>query len=99
MALNIPQLAQDKANHALWGGGGAAVARLAAHFLPQYGIPPAAAAMAGACVVGLAKEGLDWWLNRQAVKRGERPPHTVDPYDILATALGGVPVALVPPWI
>jgi len=99
MALNIPQLEQDKANHYVWGTVGAAAARLVAHMLPQYAIPPAAAAMAGSCGAGLAKEGLDWWLNRQAVARGEVAPHTVDPYDVLATAAGGIPVALVPPWI
>lgn len=97
--MNIPMVAQDKANHSLWGTVAAAVARAIAHCFPEYGIPPAAAAMAGSTLLGLLKEGIDWVLNKLAVKRGERAPHTVDPADILWTAAGGIPVAAAPPWM
>ncbi len=98
--MNIPMLDQDKANHYLWGTVAATVSRAVAAFIfPQYGIPPAAAAMAGSTAVGLMKEVIDLVINKMAVKRGERAPHTVDPADILWTAAGGIPVAAAPPWM
>ena len=93
--MNLPKLAADKANHHVYGSYCAVVARLLAHALPQYAIPPSAAAMAGATIAGAVKEGIDAALNYLAVRRGEIVPHTVDLYDFLATAAGGIPVALV----
>lgn len=93
--MNLPMLDADKANHFIYGSVAATVSRaIGTYLLPQYGIPPAAAAMAGSCFAGVLKEGMDWYANRQAVARGEVAPHTVDPYDFVATAAGGVPVAL-----
>lgn len=93
--MNLPMLQADKANHVIYGTVVATVAHaVGVYLLPQYGIPPAAFAVAGAFLIGAVKEGIDWWMNRQAMARGEVAPNTVDPYDMLATAAGGIPVAL-----
>lgn len=50
-------------------------------------------AVAAAMLAGLLKEGLDAFANYRTPV-GVVKPHTVDPLDVLWTALGGVVVAL-----
>lgn len=47
-----------------------------------------------AALIGLTKEGLDFHENEQAELRGDTPTHTVSGWDVFATTLGGVVVAL-----
>lgn len=89
--MNLPQLREDYANHYLYGSAAAVVG---AHLAPLFGLPRSAGALIGSTAAGIAKEAIDWVLNRIAVHRGKAKPHTVDPLDILATAAGGIPVAL-----
>jgi len=89
--MRLPQLREDYANHYIYGS---AAAVLGAHLAPLVGLPRAAGALIGSTVAGIVKEAIDWLLNRIAVLRGKAKPHTVDPLDMLATAAGGVPVAL-----
>jgi len=86
----LPQLPADKANHYLYGSIAAAVAvPIGAYF----GLPQEFSALIGSCAAGAAKELLDAAQNYMARKRGEQPLHSVDVYDFLATAAGGLPLA------
>lgn len=100
--------AQDKANHYFYGSLAAAIggALCAAALIGLAGValpPPwlyvliALAAIASAAGLGWATEARQARLNAAAVARGEAPPHTVSEGDAVATALGGVSVAL--PWL
>lgn len=89
--MQLPQLREDYANHYIYGGAAAVVG---AHLAPLVGLPRAAGALIGSTVAGIVKEAIDWVLNRIAVRQGKAKRHTVDPLDILATAAGGIPVAL-----
>jgi hypothetical protein len=82
----MPQLPVDKANHALYG----ALLSLAlyalllphTHFAHHF-------ALAGAVLLGLAKEAADQIANLAAERAGRPPPHGVELLDALATAAGG----------
>lgn len=93
--MPLPQLPADKANHCIYGLLCGAVGAIAAL---QLGLSPLQAGLAGvalAAAVGLGKEGADWVLNLLAQRRGEAPPHGVEPLDALATVAGSLPLAVV----
>lgn len=89
--MAIKLIAQDKANHALIG---ACSATAAAHLAPLVGMDRRAGAMLGAAAAGVAIEAVQAVLNWRARRAGLPAPHDVRGADALATALGGVPVAL-----
>ena len=75
--MKIPR---DKLLHFLTGIPlGLAVALLSHHWWP--------ALVAGA-IVGMLKEGFDWWENGEAAKCGLPPPHCVELLDAVATMAG-----------
>lgn len=47
-------------------------------------------ALAISFIAGVAKEGYDYLANAKALKSGQKPKHTVDPLDLVATTLGGL---------
>jgi hypothetical protein len=77
----MPQLPQDKANHAVYG---ALIFLLALAILRR---PDAAYGLVVLAAVG--KEALDWLSNQRAVKAGLTPTHGVEWLDALATCAGG----------
>lgn len=79
--IALPQLPQDKANHAVYGAVLGLVGAIGAKLL---GAPPALGAVALAGGIGVAKEAYD-----RTSKRG-----TPDTLDAIATAAGGVAVGL-----
>lgn len=90
MPLTLPSLPADKANHAIYGAIAAAVAvPVGAYF----GLPREISALAGSIGAGLLKEAIDLAMNLIATKQGQPAPHTVDAWDLVATAAGGLPVA------
>jgi hypothetical protein len=88
--MNLPVIAADKANHALYG---AAVFVLVAGAAAQLASVPAPFArglgLLCAFAAGLAKEWLDRRANKRALQRGQDAPHTVDHADVWATVAGG----------
>lgn len=92
--MKLPVLAQDKANHAVYGSIIFAVVYLLVMLFrqPALAIPLAAAATLGAAVL---KERLDKEANDEALTHGEPLPHGVEKADIWATLLGAAPCALV----
>lgn len=92
--MNLPLIPQDKANHAVYGAGLAAVG---ASLAVIAGAPPWAAALLGAvaaATLGLVKERLDARANAKALAAGHSPPHSVERGDVVATAVGGLLVAV-----
>lgn len=95
-------IAQDKANHEVYGARIASVCASVVYVIvaaalkqPAYARPAAAlAAVGSAAAAGKIKEELDRRANRKALARGETPPHSVESADIVATTKGGVVVAL-----
>jgi hypothetical protein len=93
---------QDKANHEAYG------ARIAASMSalavlgclafrplrPWALLAGAATALASAWAAGRIKEWMDARANAAAAAVGEPPPHSVERADIVATARGGLSVAL-----
>lgn len=51
-------------------------------------------ALAAALAVSVAKELLDYVLNLRAARAGRKPPHSVDPFDVLAALVGCVLFAI-----
>lgn len=47
-------------------------------------------AVGASALAGAAKEAYDWVYNAYAQAHGLPPPHSVDPWDWVATTLGGV---------
>lgn len=88
--MPIPQLPADKANHYLFGTLAATVSAPIGQFL---GLPRDVSALLGSVTAGILKEVADLAANLIAVKQGKEPQHTVDPWDFVATAAGGLPVA------
>lgn len=85
---NVPWWGQDKSWHFLTGlPGGATVALVVRYFWASPWSVLGWGVLAGAAV-GTAKEVWDWWRNRQAVKAGLPPPHSVEVWDAVATTLG-----------
>lgn len=77
--MNLPQLPQDKANHALYGAAIACV--ISIFFGPWW-------ALVAVAVVAVLKELSDWWQNRKGGSHG------VEFLDAAATIAGGVLVVL-----
>ena len=85
MNILIPQ---DKANHFVYG----AVAYPVCLFATQWvgGEYAKLAALGLVALLGLAKEGFDWYANRRNLLAGRVATHGVDPLDGVATLAGGV---------
>ena len=94
--MMLPQLPQDKANHAIDG----AIIFVAALAVAKFGAPSHALLIAGAAVLiaAVGKEISDWTINRRLRASGAQPTHGVELYDALATCFGGALAAL-PLWI
>ena len=90
--MPLPQLPADKANHFLYG---AVAAAIAVPIGSYFGLPSQISALIGSITAGASKEVLDAIENAQARRRGEVPLHSVDVYDFLATAAGGLSAASV----
>jgi hypothetical protein len=92
----LPQLPNDKANHAVTG----AAIFSAALMVGRLAAPEHALLIAGAAVLAAAvgKELADWIINRRAIALGAQPTHGVELLDAAATMFGGVLAAL-PLWI
>jgi len=88
--MKIPTIAPDKAGHFVYGAFAAMIGAIVA--AKVIGEPQFAwlLAIAAALLIGVCKEALDYWQNKQA----DLPLHVVERADIIATALGGVSVAL-----
>lgn len=80
------RFAADKIAHFIVGAGIGAVG------LFMYG--PLAAVLY-AFLAGVLKEIYDYLMNERALKDGLAPPHGVEGQDVVATALGGVAVAVI----
>lgn len=83
--MKLPQLAPDKANHFLYGAIITAV--VAIPFGVMIGLQVGIAA-------AVLKEVVDGAINWKTTRNILEGPHTVDPLDALATAMGSVAVAL-----
>jgi len=80
--MELPQLPQDKANHAIYG---AAICLVVGGFLgANWGL-------LAALVAGVGKEALDYVLNKRA---GQAPQHDVSIEDAFATFAGGIVIFL-----
>lgn len=75
---SLPQLPQDKANHALYGSAAAIVGAAIGH---QVGLDVRLGAAIAACAVGVLKEVADHFLGGD-----------VSAADAIATACGAIPV-------
>lgn len=94
----------DLANHEVYGARiaspAAAVVAAVATLVTALGVAQwalllaAAAAVLSAAAAGKVKEMLDARANKKAAAAGLEPPHTVEGADIVATARGGVVVAI-----
>lgn len=91
--MNRLLIAQDKANHAIWG---AIVFAIVAVLATQTAFAPIArgVGVGAAVAVGLAKELYDYVRNRQALKAGLAKPHGVEGSDLAWTAGGALVVWL-----
>lgn len=93
--MAIKLIRQDLANHGLIG---AVAACVAANVAPLVGLDRRLAALLAAAGTGLLIELVQAVRNRLAKRKGLSLPHTVDlGWDLVATALGGVPVAVAVP--
>lgn len=91
--MNRLVIAQDKANHAIYGALVFAIVAALAMFTSF--APIARGLGVGAAVaVGLAKELWDYVRNRQALKAGLAKPHGVEGSDLAWTAGGALVVWL-----
>jgi hypothetical protein len=86
--MNRLIIPHDKALHFIYG---LAVSIVAYNVALKFGFTGYAVVIGflAAAVVGAAKEGLDWLLNKRAAKAGLPAPHTVSIPDAIATAAGG----------
>lgn len=85
--MQLPQLPQDKANHAMYG----AAIFLVAGAIAAMSCNAQHARFMGFCAAllfGCAKELADWLLNRRAALDGYPAHHGVEGGDILATVGG-----------
>lgn len=89
--MQLPLIAQDKANHFIYGYGVAVAVALVAHHVLQLPRPLARLVGAGTgCLAGAVKEGADWWRNRRALRTGQGAPHEASWGDGLTTAMGAI---------
>lgn len=98
--MKLPVLPADKSMHVIYGAAVSLVFQWIGTLIVAQGVqtfvsPKELGALASA-VFGIAKELLDRELNARAMARGEKPPHSVELTDFLATVVGGVVVALAP---
>jgi hypothetical protein len=84
--MNLPQLPQDKANHALWG----AIIFIAALAVTRTPLIAAAVVV----VAAAAKEASDAIINYRTTGDPMHGPHGVEFLDFAATCFGGVLAAL-----
>ena len=89
--MNLPELPQDKANHAFYGAAIAAVVSSAAMLAH---LPAAIIAAVVVTVIAFAKEANDAWINYKATGDYMHGPHGVELNDALATMAGGAFVVL-----
>lgn len=92
--MNLPQLAQDKANHFLygqliWGVTALILMKLDFGYNEAYRY-----ALWMTILLGGGKELVDKALNIMAVRRGTAPPHGVEAFDAMATVFGGLSIWL-----
>jgi hypothetical protein len=80
--MPLPTIPHDKALHVIYGAAAACIGALAAHLME---LPPLDVAPAAALALGVAKEFYD----KRTGRRG-----AYDPRDILATAVGALPVVV-----
>jgi hypothetical protein len=91
--VKLPQLAADKANHAIYGAGIYAIVVTAEMI---FGVTMYEQAAFGAvCVMAVLKELVDRITANRQVEAGLVPTHTSDGLDALATVLGGLTLHLV----
>lgn len=91
--MNIPTLPADKATHVIAGAIVGDVAALAC-FLTGHPSLALWVPTVAAGIVGAAKEGVDWYLNKKAAESGQIPLHGVELNDFLATLCGGLLVSV-----
>lgn len=89
--MPLPVIPHDKAMHAIYGVLAGLVGAVAAQHI---GILPWQGAAGLAVLVGVAKEIADKYVNSQAIEEGEAPTRGVEVGDVVATAAGGVAIAL-----
>jgi hypothetical protein len=83
----LPQLPQDKANHAVYGAAIFLAASLFGHLVHVPYTTDVALLVTAAA--GALKELSDYILNKRAISQGLPPPHGVEFLDFLATTCGG----------
>jgi hypothetical protein len=86
--MKIPQLPADKANHIIYGAIVALVAMKVARSF--HGVHPNDFGLIAAAIAGVGKELVDAYTNYKLTGDWRRGSHTVDAYDALATASGGL---------
>lgn len=87
--MKLPIIPADKANHLIYGALIFVLVVVAVNLTP-WAIWAPHAGVAGALLVGAAKEARDAWANRQAAKWRLPLPHSVSVADVGATVLGAV---------
>lgn len=92
--MKLPLIAQDKANHTIYGAAVAAVLAILACLSGAPVLGAAIGAALAALAVGRLKEWLDKRANDKAEAAGMPLPHSVEKADMLATAAGGLLVAV-----
>jgi len=92
--VKFPTVPYDKALHFIYG---AAIAVAVMYVFMLFGTHrPSAKGLgfAAACLIGVAKEGLDYVQNQRCKKAGLPEIHTVSGMDAAATAVGGLLVLI-----
>ena len=90
--MNFPTIPYDKALHFIYG---AVICLVSFYALKVFGVSgPKHWALGVAVLAGVAKEGLDFAMNKKSVAAGQTAVHTVSMPDAVATAAGGVLVWL-----
>lgn len=89
--MSLPVLPQDKANHVVAGCIAYVLTMLIlAFFNPFLPISFNMVALIATAAVGFLKEVVDYVLEKQQISKGLPPTHDADPYDFLATFIGGL---------
>lgn len=88
------ELYKDKVGHFIAGAIIGALALIVSRWIAPPGLPFLAVLFA--TLAGVAKEAFDWYRNEQAKTADPMapPPHDVSLWDAVATALGGLAVAI-----
>ena len=89
--MQLPLPPHDKLGHFFWGCAISTIGGLSA-LLAGFSLPQAALyGVASAAIGGLAKEIADAYNNWRATGSWKSGPHSVDPWDAVATCAGGLP--------